>query len=307
MKKHRTILLNFLGSVGAFAQQYPFQNPHLSAEERAANLCSLLTLDEKVKLMEHGSPAIPRLGIPQFNWWNEALHGVGRNGTATVLPITMAMASTFDDALVQKAYDAVSDEARAKNNIARKAGRCKIYEGLSFWTPNINIFRDPRWGRGQETYGEDPYLTSRMGLAVVRGLQGSEDTKYRKLFACAKHFAVHSGPEWNRHTFNIENLPERDLWETYLPAFKALVQEGNVREVMCAYQRMDGEPCCGSTRYLQHILRDEWGFKGIVTSDCWALNDFWEKNRHNVSPTRADGIAKALIAGTDVECGNSYS
>lgn len=307
MKKHLTILLTFLGSVGAFAQQYPFQNPHLSAEERAANLCSLLTLDEKVKLMEHGSPAIPRLGIPQFNWWNEALHGVGRNGTATVLPITMAMASTFDDALVQKAYDAVSDEARAKNNIARKAGRCKIYEGLSFWTPNINIFRDPRWGRGQETYGEDPYLTSRMGLAVVRGLQGPEDTKYRKLFACAKHFAVHSGPEWNRHTFNIENLPERDLWETYLPAFKALVQEGNVREVMCAYQRMDGEPCCGSTRYLQHILRDEWGFNGIVTSDCWALNDFWEKNRHNVSPTRADGISKALIAGTDVECGNSYS
>lgn len=307
MKKHLTILLTIFGSLGVSAQQYPFQNSQLTPEERADNLCSLLTLDEKVKLMEHGSPAIPRLGIPQFNWWNEALHGVGRNGTATVLPITMAMASTFDDALLQRAYDAVSDEARAKNNIARKAGRCKIYEGLSFWTPNINIFRDPRWGRGQETYGEDPYLTSRMGLAVVRGLQGPADSKYRKLFACAKHFAVHSGPEWNRHTFNIEMLPERDLWETYLPAFKSLVKEGNVREVMCAYQRMDGEPCCGSTRYLQHILRDEWGFNGIVTSDCWALNDFWEKNRHNVSPTRADGIAKALIAGTDVECGNSYS
>lgn len=308
MKKYLAVLLATIGlSTNTLAQQYPYQNPNLSPEERAENLCSLLTLDEKMQLMEHASQAIPRLGIPQFNWWNEALHGVGRNGTATVLPITMCMASTFDDGLLQTAYTAVSDEARAKNNIARKQGRCKIYEGLSFWTPNINIFRDPRWGRGQETYGEDPYLTSKMGLAVVRGLQGPEDTKYRKLFACAKHFAVHSGPEWNRHTFNIELLPERDLWETYLPAFKALVQEGNVREIMCAYQRMDGEPCCGSTRYLQQILRDEWGFKGIVTSDCWALNDFWEKDRHNVSATPADGIAKALIAGTDVECGNSYS
>ncbi len=299
------VALCVMGSVQA--QQYPFQNANLTPEERAENLCSLLALDEKVKLMEHGSPAIPRLGIPQFNWWNEALHGVGRNGTATVLPITMAMASTFDDALVNKAYNAVSDEARAKNNIARKNNRCRIYEGLSFWTPNINIFRDPRWGRGQETYGEDPYLTTQMGLAVVRGLQGPKDSKYYKLFACAKHFAVHSGPEWNRHSFNIDNLNERDLWETYLPAFKSLIQEGDVKEVMCAYQSMDGEPCCGSTRYLQTILRDEWGFKGIVTSDCWALNDFWQKGHHEVSDSRASGISKALIAGTDVECGNAYS
>ncbi len=287
--------------------QLPYQNPELSPEVRAKDLLSRLTLEEKAKLMEHGSPAIPRLGIPEFNWWNEALHGVGRNGTSTVLPITMGMASSFDDELVQKAFDAVSDEARAKNNIARKQGRCRIYEGLSFWTPNINIFRDPRWGRGQETYGEDPYLTTKMGLAVVRGLQGPEDSRYRKLYACAKHFAVHSGPEWNRHYFNVEELPERDLWETYLPAFKVLVQEGNVREVMCAYNRIDGEPCCGSNRYLQQILRDEWGFDGIVTSDCWALNDFWGKGRHEVVDDVASGITMALVAGTDVECGNTYS
>lgn len=302
-----TFMLTAISFATANAQQYPYQNPNLSPKERAENLCSLLTLEEKAKLMEHGSPAIPRLGIPQFNWWNEALHGIGRNGTATVLPITMGMASSFDDELVQKAYDAVSDEARAKNNVARKAGRSKQYEGLSFWTPNINIFRDPRWGRGQETYGEDPYLTTKMGLAVVRGLQGGNGHKYQKLFACAKHFAVHSGPEWNRHSFNIEMLPERDLWETYLPAFKALVQEGDVKEVMCAYQRIDNEPCCGSTRYLQQILRNEWGFKGIVTSDCWALNDFWTKGAHEVSENKTEGIAKALYSGTDLECGNAYS
>lgn len=299
-------LLSSMSTFDIFAQQLPYQNPELSPHERAVDLVSRLTLEEKAKLMEHTSPAIPRLGIPQFNWWNEALHGVGRNGTATVLPITMCMAATFDDALVQKAYDAVSDEARAKNNIARKNNRCKQYEGLSFWTPNINIFRDPRWGRGQETYGEDPYLTTRMGLAVVRGLQGPEDTKYRKLYACAKHYGVHSGPEWNRHSFDVQQLPSRDLWETYLPAFKSLVQEGNVREIMCAYNSIDNEPCCGSNRYLQQILRDEWGFKGLVTSDCWALNDFWTKGAHEWVGTKKEGISKAVIAGTDLECGNAY-
>lgn len=293
-------------SVTAQTYQYPFQNPNLSPEERAEDLCSRLTIEEKSRLMEHTSPAIPRLGIPEFNWWNEALHGIGRNGTATVLPITMGMASSFNDELVQKAYDAVSDEARAKNNIGRKQNRCRQYEGLSFWTPNINIFRDPRWGRGQETYGEDPYLTTRMGLAVVRGLQGTGNHKYQKLFACAKHFAVHSGPEWNRHSFNIENINTRDLWETYMPAFKALVQEGDVKEVMCAYHAMDNEPCCGSSKYLQQILRNEWGFKGIVTSDCWALNDFFNANAHATSPDKVSAISTALIAGTDVECGNTY-
>lgn len=296
-----------------FAQ--PYKDPTLSAETRAKDLLSRLTLQEKTQLMEHTSPAIDRLGIPAFNWWNEALHGIGRNGTATVYPITMGLAATWDDALVQRAFTAASDEARAKNNIARESGRIGRYQSLSFWTPNINIFRDPRWGRGQETYGEDPYLTTRMGLAVVRGLQGAQgdeqieygsNGQYRKLLACAKHFAVHSGPEWNRHQFNLENLPERDLWETYLPAFKALVQEGDVQEVMCAYHRFDGEPCCGSSRLLTDILRKEWGFKGLVASDCWAVDDFWKKNNHGTSDSKESAIATAVIAGTDVECGGTF-
>ena len=288
------------------AQTLPYQNPSLSAHERAVDLCSRLTLEEKAALMQSSSPAIERLGIPQFDWWNEALHGVARNGYATVYPATIGMAASFDDALLYRVYSAVSDEARVKANQARHSGRIKRYQSLSFWTPNINIFRDPRWGRGQETYGEDPYLTTRMGLAVVRGLQGPEDTRYRKLLACAKHFAVHSGPEWNRHEFNIESLPERDLWETYLPAFKTLVQDGHVAEVMCAYQRIDGDPCCGNTRYLQHILRDQWGFKGLVTSDCGAVDDFWKPGRHGVSANAHAASAKAVRSGTDVECGSNY-
>ena len=274
--------------------------------ERARELCSKLTLEEKVRLMENDSPEIKRLGIPKWNWWNETLHGVGRNGRATVFPITMGLASTFDDALVQKCFDVASTEARAKYNIARKEGHMNIYEGLSFWTPNINIFRDPRWGRGQETYGEDPYLTSKMGLAVVRGLQGEEGHRYLKLYACAKHYAVHSGPEWNRHSFDVENLPPRDLWETYLPAFKELATTGKVREVMCAYQRLDGEPCCGNNRLLQQILRKEWGYEGLVTSDCGAIDDFWRPNRHGFSKTKEDAISHAVLSGTDVECGNTY-
>ena len=288
------------------AQTLPYQNPSLSAHERAVDLCSRLTLEEKAALMQSSSPAIERLGIPQFDWWNEALQGVARNGYATVYPATIGMAASFDDALLYRVYSAVSDEARVKANQARHSGRIKRYQSLSFWTPNINIFRDPRWGRGQETYGEDPYLTTRMGLAVVRGLQGPEDTRYRKLLACAKHFAVHSGPEWNRHEFNIESLPERDLWETYLPAFKTLVQDGHVAEVMCAYQRIDGDPCCGNTRYLQHILRDQWGFKGLVTSDCGAVDDFWKPGRHGVSANAHAASAKAVRSGTDVECGSNY-
>ena len=296
----------------ASAQMLPYQNPELTAEQRADDLLGRLTLEEKVKLMMDTSPAIPRLGIPQFQWWNEALHGVGRNGFATVFPITMAMAASWDDVLLHQVFTAVSDEARVKAQQAKRSGNIKRYQSLSFWTPNINIFRDPRWGRGQETYGEDPYLTSKMGLAVVRGLQGvgynGEDlgvSKYRKLLACAKHFAVHSGPEWNRHTFNIENLPERDLWETYLPAFKALVQQGKVAEVMCAYQRIDGQACCAQSRYEQQILRDEWGFKGLITSDCGAIRDFlptW----HHVAKDGAEASAKAVLAGTDVECGSEY-
>ena len=292
----------------------PYQDPQLPADVRADDLLARLTLDEKVSLMMNGSPAIKRLGIPQFEWWSEALHGIGRNGFATVFPITTALAATWNDALVYRCFAAASDEARAKNNEAKRRGEIGRYQGLSFWTPNINIFRDPRWGRGQETYGEDPWLTSRMGIAVVRGLQGMQfdgtplpdGNGYLKLLACAKHFAVHSGPEWNRHEFNIQQLPERDLWETYLPAFKALVQEADVREVMCAYQRIDGDPCCGNRRYEQHILRDDWGFDGIITSDCGAINDFYVSGRHGVSPNAASASAKAVLAGTDVECGSSY-
>ena len=287
------------------AQPFPYENPSFSPEQRAEDLCSRLNLEEKAKLMLHRSPAIERLNVPAFEWWNEALHGVGRSGFATVFPITMGMAATFDDQLVYRVFTAVSDEARAKNTEARRKKEVRQYQGLSFYTPNINIFRDPRWGRGQETYGEDPFLTSQMGLAVVRGLQG-EGQKYLKTLACAKHFAVHSGPEWNRHSFDVEQLPARDLWETYLPAFKVLVQQGHVKEVMCAYQRIDGEPCCGNTRFLQHILRDEWGFQGLVTSDCWAVADFWQKGHHEFSATKEDAVARAVVTGTDLECGSDY-
>ena len=288
----------------------PYQNPKLKAEQRADDLLKRLTLEEKVQLMMDTSPAINRLEIPQFQWWNEALHGVGRNGYATVFPITMAMAASWDDALLHRVFTAVSDEARVKARQAKQSGNIRRYQSLSFWTPNINIFRDPRWGRGQETYGEDPFLTSKMGLAVVRGLQGmTYDGKwigdYKKLLACAKHFAVHSGPEWNRHTFNVEDLPERDLWETYLPAFKSLVQEGQVAEVMCAYQRIDGQPCCSQTRYEQQILRDEWGFQGLITSDCGAIRDFLPR-WHNTAKDSPEASAQAVLAGTDVECGSEY-
>ena len=313
IKKIFTLICCCTSVLGMFAQ--PYKDPNLSAEARAKDLLGRLSLQEKAQLMEHTSPAIERLGIPAFNWWNEALHGIGRNGTATVYPITMGLAATWDDALVERAFSAASDEARAKNNIARQNGRIRQYQCLSFWTPNINIFRDPRWGRGQETYGEDPYLTTQMGLAVVRGLQGAQGDEgieygskgqYRKLLACAKHFAVHSGPEYNRHSFNLELLPERDLWETYMPAFKALVQEGDVQEVMCAYHRFDGEPCCGNSRLLNDILRKEWGFKGLVTSDCWAINDFFNKSNHGTSDSKESAIATAVIAGTDVECGGTF-
>lgn len=300
------LLLMILAANDAFAQRYPYQVTYLPNLERARDLCHRLTLNEKVKLMMDRSPAIDRLNVPEFQWWNEALHGVARNGYATVFPITIGMAASFDDNLVYKVFIAVSDEARAKNNEARRSGHIDRYQGLSFWTPNINIFRDPRWGRGQETYGEDPYLTTQMGLAVVSGLQGDEGQKYKKLLACAKHFAVHSGPEWNRHSFNLDNLSQRDLWETYLPAFQSLVQKGHVAEVMCAYQSIDGEPCCGNSHYLQQILRNEWGFDGMVVSDCSAISDFWIKGRHGVSANAAEASAKAVVSGTDVECGSNY-
>lgn len=288
------------------AQLLPYQNHELSAEERAEDLCKRLTLEEKSLLMMNGSPAIERLGIPSFDWWSEALHGVGRNGLATVFPSCIGMAASFDDDLIEEVFTAVSDEARAKNTLARREGKNGKYKGLSFWTPNINVFRDPRWGRGQETYGEDPYMNGRMGLRVVKGLQGDGTGKYYKLHACAKHYAVHSGPEKTRHSFDIERLPARELWETYLPAFKMLVKNGKVQQVMCAYQRFEGSPCCGSDRLLNSILRYDWGFDGLVVSDCGAIGDFYREGRHEVSKDAKAASALGVLSGTDVECGGVY-
>ena len=284
----------------------PYQNPDLSSEERAKDLLSRLTLEEKATLMCDVSEAVPRLGIKKFIWWSEALHGYANMGGVTVFPEPIGMAASFNDDLVRQIFDAVSDEARAKYNEDRRNGKdMERFHGLSVWTPNVNIFRDPRWGRGQETYGEDPYLTSRMGVAVVEGLQGPRDAKYRKLLACGKHYAVHSGPEWSRHEMNLNNVSMRDLYETYLPAFKALVQEADVREIMCAYQRLDDEPCCGNTRLMRRILRDEFGFKYVVVSDCGAISDFW--TNHKTSSDATHSAAKGVIAGTDVECGFGYA
>jgi beta-glucosidase len=301
MRKTLFIALGFILTSGLWGQQYPFQNPDLSPEERAKDLISRLTLSEKALLMRDESDPVPRLGIKRFNWWSEALHGLANNDKVTVFPEPIGMAASFDDGLIYSIFTAVSTETRAKYNEAKQKGlENRRFLSLSVWTPNINIFRDPRWGRGQETYGEDPYLTSRMGISVVKGLQGPSDSKYKKLLACAKHYAVHSGPEWSRHTLNINNVDPRDLRETYLPAFKALVQEAGVREVMCAYQRLDDEPCCGSTRLLQKILRDEWGFKYLVVSDCGAISDFFTS--HKVSSDATHAAAKGVLAGTDVEC-----
>ncbi len=281
--------------------QFPYQNPNLSSEERAKDLISRLTLEEKATLMCDQSDPIPEFGVKRFNWWSEALHGYANNDSVTVFPEPIGMAASFNDKLLYHIYDAVSDEARAKYHQWIRAGNeNKRFLSLSVWTPNVNIFRDPRWGRGQETYGEDPYLTSRMGVAVIKGLQGPEDAKYRKLLACAKHYAVHSGPEWSRHELNLNNVNPRELYETYMPAFKALVQEADVRQVMCAYQRIDDEPCCGNTRLLQRILRDEWGFKYLVVSDCGAITDFF--TTHNVSSDAVHAASKAVLSGTDVEC-----
>ncbi len=301
MKKQILPVVTVLFSLNLWAQTAPYQNPSLSSEERAGDLLTRLTLEEKAALMCDISEAIPRLGIKKFNWWSEALHGLANNDSVTVFPQPIGMAASFDDDMAYRIFNAVSDEVRAKYNESKKRGlENRRFLSLSVWTPNINIFRDPRWGRGQETYGEDPYLMSRMGIAVVKGLQGPSDSRYKKLLACAKHFAVHSGPEWSRHTLNVNNVDPRDLRETYLPAFKSLVQKADVREVMCAYQRLDDEPCCGNTRLLQNILRDEWGFKHLVVSDCGAISDFY--NSHKVSSDATHAAAKGVLAGTDVEC-----
>ena len=306
MKKLLSILFSLGLSLSATAQLLPYCNPDLSARERARDLLSRLTLDEKARLMLDESPAIPRLGIKKFFWWSEALHGAANMGGVTVFPEPMGMAASFNDGLLRRVFDAASDEMRAQyNRRMLNGGEDEKFHSLSVWTPNVNIFRDPRWGRGQETYGEDPYLTSVMGTAVVRGLQGPETAKYRKLWACAKHYAVHSGPEYTRHTANVADVSPRDLWETYLPAFKTLVTEAKVREVMCAYQRLDDDPCCSNNRLLQQILRDEWGFNYLVVSDCGAVTDIYAN--HKTSSDAVHAAAKAAVAGTDVECGFGYA
>lgn len=289
---------------GQHSDNYPFRNPDLPLEQRVNDLISRLTLEEKVQLMKHQSPAIDRLGIPAYNWWNEALHGVARTQEkVTVFPQAIGMAATFDTEALQRMGDITSTEGRALFNEDIKAGKTGTqYRGLTYWTPNINIFRDPRWGRGQETYGEDPYLTAQMGSAIVRGLEGN-DPYYLKAVACAKHYAVHSGPEYNRHSFDAR--PSfYDLWDTYLPAFRTLVTKAKVHGVMCAYNRLDGLPCCGNDDLLNNILRNQWKFDGYVTSDCWAINDF--KSFHKTHSNDVIAASDAMLAGTDLECGNLY-
>lgn len=271
------------------------------AEEAARELVGKMTLEEKASQLRYQAPAIPRLHIPAYNWWNEALHGVARGGTATVFPQAIGMAASFNTQLMEQAADVISTEGRAKYHAYSEEGDRDIYKGLTFWSPNVNIFRDPRWGRGHETYGEDPYLTAEMGKAFVRGLQG--EGKYLKTAACAKHFAVHSGPEKLRHEFDAR-VSQKDLYETYLPAFEALVKEADVEAVMGAYNRTNGEPCCGSQTLLRKILRGEWGFSGHVVSDCWAIKDFHEN--HRVTTTATQSAAMALKAGCDVNCGVTY-
>jgi len=279
-----------------------FYNTDLSMDERIDDLISRLTLEEKAQQMLNASPAIDRLGIPAYDWWNEALHGLGRSGVATVFPQAIGMGATFDDDLILKVATAVSDEARANFNNAIKHGYHRKYGGLTFWTPNVNIFRDPRWGRGQETYGEDPYLTSKLGEAFVKGLQGDNDN-YLKTAAAAKHYAVHSGPEKLRHEFNAD-VSEKDLWETYLPAFKTLV-DADVETIMCAYNSTNGEPCCANNRLINDILRDKWGFNGHVVSDCWALQDF--VSGHDIVESPEAAAALAVEVGVELNCGDTYN
>ena len=301
------ILLSCSSNTSNYVKEEPsyafaWYNPDLSFEERLQMLIGEMTIEEKISQLTYDAAAIERLGIPEYNWWSEALHGVARNGRATVFPQPIGLGATFDRKLIFSIYSAVSDEARAKFAISQEIGNYAQYAGLTFWTPNVNIFRDPRWGRGMETYGEDPYLTAQLGMEVVRGLQG-DNPKYLKTGACAKHYAVHSGPEALRHEFDaITSL--KDLHETYLPAFKALVTEANVESVMGAYNRVLGEPACASKLLVGDILFKEWDFKGHFLSDCWALNDF--HTGHKVTVDAAESAALAINAGVSLNCGNTF-
>ena len=272
------------------AERFPFQNPSLLIEDRVDDLVSRMTLEEKVHQMQHTAPAIPRLAVPSYDWWNEALHGVARSGYATVFPQAIGMAATWDADMIHQEAETIATEARAKYNQAQREGNHSIYYGLTFWSPNINIFRDPRWGRGQETYGEDPFLAGQLGLAFVTGLQRN-DPKYLKTVATPKDYAVHSGPEPDRHGFNVA-VATRDLEDTYLPAFRTTVVDGHAESIMCAYNAVDGIPACASDLLLQKILRDTWGFQGYVTSDCGAVRDITAG--HHYTPDDEHGSAAAL-------------
>ncbi|MEQ8713922.1 MAG: glycoside hydrolase family 3 C-terminal domain-containing protein [Cyclobacteriaceae bacterium] len=302
---HKTLILLLIMTLGlsSLQAQPTYLDTSADLDTRVKDLIGRLTLQEKVDQMLMNTPAIPRLNIPPYDYWNEALHGVGRSGKATIFPQAIGLAATFDADLVYRISSAVSDEARAKHNAAKAAGNYNRYTGLTFWTPNVNIFRDPRWGRGQETYGEDPYLTSLLGVSFVKGLQGDDPT-YMKTAACAKHFAVHSGPEKLRHEFDAV-VGQKDLHETYLPTFESLVDAG-VESVMCAYNRTNGEPCCTSNTLLSEILFDQWGFQGHVVSDCWALVDFYSEIGHGTVETQAEAAAIALKSGVNVNCGDTY-
>lgn len=303
MKKNILAVVMFLLPFLLFAQENAlYKNPEMSIEQRVNDLVSRMTLKEKISQMTHNSAAIEHLGIPEYNWWNEALHGVARNGIATVFPQAIGLAATWDRELMNKIATVISDEARAKYNKAIAKGERGIYQGITLWAPNINIFRDPRWGRGMETYGEDPYLTGEMGVQFIKGLQGNHP-KYLKTIATPKHFAVHSGPETERHSFNAV-VSDYDLRETYLPHFKKSIIEGKAKAVMCAYNRLLGDACCGSELLLKQILRDEWDFDGLVVSDCWAVSDIY--NSHKIVKTSEEAAALAVKSGTDLECGNSY-
>ena len=295
-------LLLTVATSHALAQQPSYRDTSLSFEQRAADLVARMTLEEKVLQMKDVAPGIERLGVPPYNWWNEALHGVARSGLATVFPQAIGFAATWDDSLIFRMASVISDEARAKHHEYARNNSFGRYQGLTFWSPNINIFRDPRWGRGQETYGEDPFLTGRLAVQFIRGLQG-DDAKYYKTVATVKHFAVHSGPEPERHTFDAV-VSERDLRETYLPHFEVGIREAKAYSLMCAYNRVDGKAACASDALLQNILRDEWKFPGFIVSDCGAIDDIYL--RHKIQPTAAAAAALAVKAGTDLDCGRVY-
>lgn len=292
-------------SLSAAAQTRPaYLNPALPPAERAADLMGRMTLEEKSLQMVNGAAAISRLNVPAYDYWNEGLHGVARSGYATMFPQAIGMAATWDAPLLNRIGDVIATEARAKNNEALRHDIHDIYFGLTFWSPNINIFRDPRWGRGQETYGEDPHLTATLGVNFIRGLQGN-DPKFYKVIATPKHFAVHSGPEAGRHKFDAEPTPH-DLWDTYLPQFRAAIVDAKADSIMCAYNRVDGEPACGSKLLLVDVLRNDWKFNGFVTSDCGAIDDFFRPNTHQTEPDAEHADKTALLAGTDTNCGSTY-